>query len=155
MRFTSKAPYKFVIVGRTHQCINVWGEDLSVQQAEKALADACRAAGAEVIEFTVAPLVYKESAAGRHQWLVEFEQKPASIEEFSALLEKCVRECDHDYEHFSVDAGGILEPLEVIEARPGLFYDWMEAKGKFGWQHKVPRLSSKRNHIEELLSMNA
>ena len=66
-----------------------------------------------------------------------------------------MRECDHDYEHFSVDAGGILEPLEVIEARPGLFYDWMEAKGKFGGQHKVPRLSSKRNHIEELLSMNA
>ncbi|MBQ9584091.1 MAG: GH3 auxin-responsive promoter family protein [Bacteroidales bacterium] len=154
VRFTRKAPYKFVIVGRTHQCINVWGEDLSVQQAEKALSDACAATGATVIEFAVAPLVYADSAAGHHQWLIEFEKRPADMARFAAVLEKAVRAEDHDYEHFSVDAGGILQPLEVIEARPGLFYEWMDARGKFGGQHKVPRLSAKRNQFEELLALN-
>ena len=154
VRFTRKDPYKFFIVGRTHQCINVWGEDLSVQQAEKALADACAATGATVLEFAVAPLVYADSAAGHHQWLIEFDKKPEDIKSFAAVLEKFVRTEDHDYDHFSVDAGGMLYPLEVIEARRGLFYDWLDAKGKFGGQHKVPRLSSKRNQFEELLSLN-
>ena len=154
IRFTRKAPYKFVIMSRTHQSINVWGEDLSVQQAEKALADACAATGAKVLEFTVAPLIYPDSAAGRHQWLIEFDVRPDSMEQFAAELEKCVRAADHDYEHFGVDAGGILHPLEVIEARKGLFYEWMDAKGKFGGQHKVPRLSGKRTQFEELLAMN-
>ena len=154
VRFTGKAPYKFIIRGRTHQCINVWGEDLSVQQAEKALRDTCEATGAKVIEFAVAPLVYADSAAGHHQWLIEFDKRPEDMTQFAALLEKFVRAEDHDYEHFSVDAGGILQPLEVIEARRGLFYEWMDAKGKFGGQHKVPRLSSKRNQFEELLSLN-
>ena len=152
--FTGKAPYKFVIVGRTHQNISVWGEDLSVQQAEKALADACAATGAVVLEFTVAPLVDKDSAAGCHQWLIEFEKKPESTEEFAAVLEKFICACDHDYEHFCEASGGILRPLEIIEARPGLFYDWLKAKDKFGGQHKVPRLSGKRDYIEELLAMN-
>lgn len=154
IRFTRKAPYKFVIVGRTHQCINVWGEDLSVQQAEKALADASAATGAAVLEFAVAPLVYADSAAGRHQWLIEFERRPADIVQFAAILEKCVRAEDHDYEHFSVDAGGILQPLEVIEARSGLFYEWLDSKGKLGGQHKVPRLSTGRTQFEELLALN-
>lgn len=154
VRFTRKAPYKFVIVGRTHQSINVWGEDLSVQQAEKALADACAATGAKVIEFAVAPLVYADSAVGHHQWIIEFEKKPDDMDAFASLLEKFVRAEDHDYEHFSVDAGGILEPLEIIEARRGLFYEWLDSKGKFGGQHKVPRLSSKRNQFEELLALN-
>lgn len=155
VRFTRKAPYKFVIVGRTHQSINIWGEDLSVQQAERALSDACEETGATVLEFTVAPFIFNENTLeGRHQWLIEFDRRPASIEEFASILQRNLIEDDHDYEHFSTVSGGVLHPLEVIEARKGLFYDWLESKGKLGGQHKVPRLSSSRNYIEELLALN-
>ncbi|MBO4557009.1 MAG: GH3 auxin-responsive promoter family protein, partial [Bacteroidales bacterium] len=108
VRFTQKAPYRFVIVGRTHQCINLWGEDLSMQQAEKALADTCAATGAKVLEFTVAPLMFEDTAEGRHQWLIEFDHRPDDLGRFAHILEKCVREEDHDYFHFSVSEGGIL-----------------------------------------------
>lgn len=154
IRFTRKAPYKFVIAGRTHQYINIWGEDLSVQQAEKALSDTCRETGSSVLEFTVAPLVDPATGGGRHQWLVEFDKKPYSLQEFASLLEQKVKDADHDYAHFSVSAGGIMEHLELIEARPGLFYEWMEARGKLGGQHKVPRLFNGRKHIDTLLELN-
>lgn len=154
VRFTRKAPYKFVIVGRTHQSINIWGEDLSVQQAEKALADACAATDATVLEFAVAPIVDAFSAAGHHQWLIEFDKKPEDMKQFEAVLEKFVCAADHDYDHFNAESGGIMYPLEVIEARRGLFYDWLDSKGKYGGQHKVPRLSSNRTQFEELLALN-
>ncbi|MBP5211036.1 MAG: GH3 auxin-responsive promoter family protein [Bacteroidales bacterium] len=155
IRFTRKAPYKFIIVGRTHQSINIWGEDLSVQQAEKALSDTCRETGAEVLEFTVAPLIFnEETLEGRHQWLIEFDKKPADLAQFADILQRNLIEDDHDYEHFSTVSGGVLHPLEVIEARKGLFYDWLESKGKLGGQHKVPRLSSSRKYIDELLAVN-
>ena len=154
VKFTRKAPYKFEIVGRTHQFINIWGEDLSMQQAEKALADTCAETGASVLEFTVAPFVDEHTGGGYHQWLVEFNKRPNSLADFAMILEQHLREDDHDYEHFSVASGGIMEPLELIEARRGLFYDWMHSKGKLGGQHKVPRLYNGRKHMDELLKMN-
>ncbi len=154
IKFTRKAPYKFVIVGRTHQYINIWGEDLSMQQAEKALADTCAETNASVLEFTVAPYVDETTGGGYHQWLVEFDKRPNSLADFAAILEQHLREDDHDYEHFSVASGGIMEPLEIIEARPGLFYEWMKSRGKLGGQHKVPRLYNGRKHMDALLKMN-
>ena len=154
IKFTRTSPYRFVIVGRTHQYINIWGEDLSMQQAEKALADTCAETGASVLEFTVAPFVDPQTGGGRHQWLVEFDRRPGSLSGFAEILERKVRENDHDYEHFSVVSGGIMEPLELIEARKGLFYEWMKARGKLGGQHKVPRLCNNRKNMDELLKLN-
>jgi len=154
VRFTGREPYCFVLVGRTHQNINVWGEDLSVQQAEKALDRACRQCGASVKEFTVAPLLCEQNPSeGHHQWLVEFEKAPENPEKFAAVLDQMVRAEDLDYEHSR--ACSEHAALELVLARPGLFYDWLDAKGKLGGQHKIPRLSGDRKHIEELLRLNA
>lgn len=151
VRFTRKNPYKFVIIGRTHQNINVWAEDLSVQQAEKALAYTCRKLNAMVREFTVAPLQVDE-ITGCHQWLVEFEKEPASLEEFASLLEERVQEENIDYKEFRESCGG--HPLRVMKARPGLFYQWMASRGKTGGQNKVPRLSTSRKYMDQLLLLN-
>ena len=154
VRFTGKAPYRFVIVGRTHQNISIWGEDLSVQQAEKAIADACLKCGAKVKEFTVAPVILEDVRHhGYHQWLVEFEQEPASMETFADNLDESLIAEDFDYECFRTKEGG--QPLQLVKARPNLFYDWLDAKGKMGGQHKIPRLSSTRKYMDELLDMNA
>jgi hypothetical protein len=154
VRFTKLRPYRFVIVGRTHQNISVAGEDLSVQQAEKALDLACGQLGASVKEFTVAPVLCPEHPSdGHHQWLIEFEKEPENLEEFAALLDQMVRAQDLDYK----EARGCSElgALELVPARPGLFYDWLDAKGKLGGQFKIPRLSRSREHIEELLNLNS
>lgn len=155
VRFTRTKPYKFVIVGRTHQNINIVGEDLSVQQAEKALEKACRQSGAAVREFTVAPDWAYQKRDGvkiRHEWLVEFEKDPENPEEFEKLLDKAVQEEDFDYKHALINQEA--SPLVVHKARPGLFYDWLDTQGKLGGQHKIPRLCPGRQYMDQLTSMN-
>ena len=153
VRFTSCNPYKFVITGRTKSFINAFGEEVIVDNAEKALHEACRQTGAQVLEYTAAPIYMDASGRCRHQWLVEFAREPEDLQQFARLLDEALRGINSDYDakrHKDIT----LQPLEVVKARKGLFHDWLESKGKLGGQHKVPRLSNSRQHIEELLKMN-
>ena len=153
IKFTSLNPYKFVITGRTKYFINAFGEELIMDNAEKGLAYACEQTGAEILEYTVAPVFMDEQAKCRHQWLIEFARKPDNIIVFGRLLDKKLQELNSDYEaKRSRDI--TLQHLEIIEARSGLFNDWMKQRGKLGGQNKIPRLSNERKHIEELLRMN-
>ena len=151
--FTSTNPYKFVITGRTKHFINAFGEELIVDNAEKGLAYACEQTGAEVLEYTAAPVFMDGNAKCRHQWLIEFSKEPEDLNRFTSLLDWKLQEINSDYEakrHKNIT----LQHLEIVKARRGLFNDWLKAKGKLGGQHKVPRLSNSRKHIEELLEMN-
>jgi hypothetical protein len=153
VRFTQKNPYKFVITGRTKHFINAFGEELIVDNAEKGLAQACIATGAQVKEYTAAPIFMDSHAKCRHQWMIEFAKKPDSVDEFAAILDRSLQAINSDYEakrHKDIT----LQPLQIVEARPGLFDDWLKSKGKLGGQHKIPRLSNSRDYIEELLKMN-
>jgi hypothetical protein len=151
--FTNKNPYKFVITGRTKYFINAFGEELIMDNAEKGLAYACRQTGAEVSEYTAAPVFMDSRAKCRHQWLVEFSQEPQDLGEFAAILDRRLQEINSDYEAKRFH-DVTLQHLEVVKARQGLFNDWLKSKGKLGGQHKIPRLSNSRKNIEELLEMN-
>ena len=150
--FTSKNPYKFIITGRTKYFINAFGEELIMDNAERGLAYACEQTGAQVREYTVAPVYMDEQARCRHQWLIEFSVKPQSVEEFAQLLDKKLQEVNSDYEAKRFH-NITLQHLEIVEARPDLFNDWLKAKGKLGGQHKVPRMSNSRKNIDELLEL--
>ena len=150
--FTSVRPYKFIITGRTRHYINAFGEELMVHNADRALAESCRQTGAKVREYTAAPLFLLDRAKGRHQWLIEFEQMPDSVERFAALLDQSLQAVNSDYEAKRYQEIS-LQPLEVIVARPGLFYDWLARRGKLGGQHKIPRLANDRKLFEELLAL--
>lgn len=153
VRFTSRRPYKFVITGRTKYFINAFGEEVIQDNADQALAHACRVTGAEVREYTAAPVFMDSEGRCRHQWLVEFATRPDSIEHFAEALDKKLQEINSDYE--AKRAGSVtLQPLEVIEADGGLFERWLASKGKLGGQHKVPRLLNTRDTIEECLALN-
>ena len=154
IRFTSTNPYKFVISGRTKSFINAFGEELIVDNAEQGLAYACEQTGAEVLEYTAAPVFMDAHAKCRHQWLVEFSHEPADLMQFAALLDKKLQELNSDYEAKRYK-DITLQHLEIIKARPGLFNDWLKSRGKLGGQHKVPRLSNSREHMDQLLQMNA
>ena len=153
VKFTSLRPYKFVITGRTKYFINAFGEELIQDNAEKGLAYACERTGAEVKEYTAAPVFMDSQAQCRHQWVIEFAKEPASLSEFADILDRRLQEINSDYEAKRFH-NITLQHLEIVKARPNLFDDWLKSKGKLGGQHKVPRLSNDRSNIEEILEMN-
>lgn len=151
IQFTSTKPYKFKITGRTKLFINAFGEEVIIDNATEALNFACYETGADVYEFTAAPIFMGEGKRGAHEWLIEFKNPPADIEQFAELLDNQIQKLNSDYEAKRMLS---LERLHIRIARPNLFNDWLKEKGKLGGQHKVPRLWNDRTHIDELLSMN-
>ena len=153
VRFTSKDPYKIVISGRTKHFINAFGEELMIDNAEKGLLKACTETGAQIRDYTAAPVFMDANAQCRHQWLIEFAKAPASVEVFAEILDKELQQINSDYEAKRYK-NKTMQQLEIVVARENLFNDWLKSKGKLGGQHKVPRLSNNRLHIDELLTMN-
>ena len=153
VKIESVNPVKITISGRIKHFINAFGEELMVDNAEKGLAKACRETEAVISNYTAAPVFMSEGSRGRHQWLIEFDREPNSIEEFANILDASLQEINSDYEAKRYK-GIALDRLEVVVARNGLFEDWLRAKGKLGGQHKVPRLSNNRTYIEDMLKLN-
>lgn len=151
--FTSTRPYKFVITGRTKSFINAFGEELIQDNAEKGLAYACERTGAQVLEYTAAPVYMDENAKCRHQWLIEFSKEPDDMKAFADCLDRKLQEINSDYEAKRFH-DVTLQHLEVVKAHPHLFEEWLKGKGKLGGQHKVPRLSNSRKNMDELLELN-
>ena len=153
VEFTSKRPYKFIITGRTKYFINAFGEELIMDNAEKGLAYACEKTGAQVLEYTAAPVYMDKNAKCRHQWLIEFSKDPDNLERFAQALDEKLQELNSDYEA-KRSHNVTLQHLEVVKAKEGLFNDWLKQKGRLGGQHQVPRLSNSRKNMDELLEMN-
>lgn len=153
VEFTSKRPYKFIITGRTKYFINAFGEELIMDNAEKGLAYACEKTGAQVLEYTAAPVYMDKNAKCRHQWLIEFSKDPDNLERFAQALDEKLQELNSDYEA-KRSHNVTLQHLGVVKAKEGLFNDWLKQKGRLGGQHKVPRLSNSRKNMDELLEMN-
>lgn len=152
VRFTQTDPYKFVITGRTKSFINAFGEELIVDNAERGLQVACAATGAQVKDYTAAPVFMNDRGSCRHQWLIEFDRPPQSLEAFAEKLDKALQTLNSDYEAKRYK-NLTLQRLEVIAAPKGLFDLWLKSKGKLGGQHKVPRLCNDRRIMDEVLGM--
>lgn len=152
VRFTQTDPYKIIISGRTKSFINAFGEELVVDNATRGLAEACEATGAVVSEYTAAPVFMDAQGKCRHQWVIEFSTPPADAEAFATLLDDALQRLNSDYEAKRYK-DITLQRLELVVARPGLFLDWLKSRGKMGGQHKVPRLSNKRDIIDEVLAL--
>lgn len=154
VRFTSRNPYKFVITGRTKHFINAFGEELIIDNAEKGLQYACKKHGAQVREYTAAPVFRDEHTIPHHQWVIEFSCPPDDVEAFADTLDAKLQELNSDYEAKRYKDINMVR-LKIVVAQDGLFERWMRKRGKLGGQNKVPRLSNSREHIDELLKMNA
>ncbi len=154
VRFTSRNPYKFVITGRTKHFINAFGEELIIDNAEKGLQYACKKHGAQVREYTAAPVFRDENTIPHHQWVIEFSCPPDDVEAFADTLDAKLQQLNSDYEAKRYKDINMVR-LKIVVAQDGLFERWMRKRGKLGGQNKVPRLSNSREHIDELLKMNA
>lgn len=152
IRFTSLSPYRIVITGRTKNFINAVGEELMIDNAEKAISVACEFTGALLNEFTAAPVYFNEKENAAHEWLVEFEKQPGDLELFTDTLDQELKRLNSDYEAKRYHDMILRRPL--IKVLPhGTFYKWLKKKGKLGGQHKVPRLSNDRKHLTEILEL--
>ena len=153
VKFTSLDPYRIRITGRTKHFINVFGEELIIENAENALKQACSKTKAEVSEYTVAPIFMNGKKSGGHEWIIEFKNHPENLNYFTELLDNALKASNSDYEAKRYNNLTLAMP-KINVARTGLFYDWLKQQGKLGGQHKVPRLSNTRNHLEEILALN-
>lgn len=153
VKFTSLSPYRIQVTGRTKSYINVFGEELMVDNAEAALNMAARAMKVEVIDFTAGPIFMENDKKGGHEWLIEFKEAPKDLEGFTQLLDQFLKEKNSDYEAKRYKNITLKIP-RVHAVKKGLFYRWLASENKLGGQHKVPRLSNNRNLLEELLKIN-
>ncbi|WP_330443690.1 GH3 auxin-responsive promoter family protein [Flavobacterium sp. C4GT6] len=152
VRFTSLNPYRIKITGRTKHHINVFGEELMVENTDRAIAKACNITGADVVDYTVAPIFMDGKEKGAHEWIIEFGKHPEDVEAFRKYLDEALQSLNSDYEAKRYN-NMTLNPLVLNVARPKLFYDWLKAQDKLGGQHKIPRLSNERDYLEKLKSM--
>jgi hypothetical protein len=153
VRFTSINPYRIKITGRTKHHINVFGEELIIENAEEALRAICKKTGSEIKDYTVAPIFMEGKEKGAHEWIIEFRKAPEELAYFTEILDNALKSLNSDYEAKRYNNITLKLP-KVHIARENLFYDWLKSKDKLGGQHKIPRLSNKRDYIEELLQMN-
>jgi len=153
VRFTSINPYRIKVSGRTKHHINVFGEELIIENAEDALKNVCKKTKAEIVDFTGAPIFMKGREKGAHEWLIEFKKPPKDINLFNELFDNALKSLNSDYEAKRYNNLTLNKPTIHI-ARTQLFYDWLKLHDKLGGQHKIPRLSNTRDYIDELLKLN-
>ena len=152
VKFTCKYPYKIKITGRTKHFINAFGEEIIIDNAEKAMQITCNHTGAIVNEYTAGPIFMGDNQKGAHQWIIEFERKPQDFDYFITVLDNSLKTLNSDYEakrHKNLT----LEKPHVVVAPTGTFYKWMKIRGKMGGQNKIPRLANDRKYLDELLKL--
>ncbi|MCC8071687.1 MAG: GH3 auxin-responsive promoter family protein [Bacteroidales bacterium] len=154
IKIESTAPIlKISLAGRTRHFINAFGEEVMVYNTDAALTKACQQMGCEALNYTAAPVYTTDKSKGHHQWVIEWAKAPDDLHAFERCLDDCLRAENSDYDA-KRSSDIFLSPLTIVNARPGLFDQWLAATGKLGGQRKVARLANDRHIIDELLRIN-
>jgi hypothetical protein len=152
IQFTALYPFRIKVSGRLKHYINAFGEEVIIENADRAIAAACQQTGARVNDYTAAPIYFDTHNNGAHEWLIEFETVPDNMEQFTFLLDDALRKLNSDYD--AKRYRDIALSLPRVHAQPkGVFTEWLRRAGKLGGQHKVPRLSNDRSLVEALLKL--
>ena len=151
--FTCTAPYRIKVTGRTKHFINVFGEELIIENTDKALKIVAKKTNSEIVDYTVAPIFMEGKSKGAHEWIIEFKTPPKDLNYFGALLDNSLKSLNSDYEAKRYNNITLDKP-KIHAAKEGLFYEWMKRNNKLGGQHKVPRLSNSRQFLEALLKID-
>ncbi len=153
IKFTSKSPYRFLVTGRTKSFINAFGEELIVENAEKAITEACLKTNSQIRDYTACPVFMENKAKGQHEWLIEFVHPPENIEIFGGYLDTALRNLNSDYDAKRTD-NMIIEFLKITILKNGTFDLWLKSKNRLGGQNKVPRLSNTREYVDQILEFS-
>jgi len=149
IKFTSVDPFRIEVSGRLKHFMNAFGEEIIVDNSDKAIATASRATGAIVKDYTAAPVYFSDGSNGAHEWLIEFEKEPQSVQQFTFELDTALKNSNSDYE--AKRHRDIALRMPIVQAvKQNTFVNWLSSKGKLGGQHKVPRLSNERTTLDEI-----
>ena len=153
VRFTSLSPFRIQITGRTKHFINAFGEEVVIENTDRAIEEASVNTGLKIVDYTVAPIyISNNNSRGSHQWLIEFKDAPNNLDTFGKMLDQKLRELNSDYDakrHKDIT----MSSPKISVAQKGLFDKWLRNYNKVGGQHKIQRLSNDRKFIENLLSI--
>jgi hypothetical protein len=152
VQFTSLEPFRIKVSGRLKHYMNAFGEEVIVDNTDRAIAIASEKTGAIVTDYTAAPVYFSDSSNGAHEWLIEFEKAPKDLDVFAKELDSALKNINSDYEAKRHKDIALRLPL-MHAVKKGTFSEWLKSKGKLGGQHKVPRLSNERKFVEEILSL--
>ena len=153
IKFTCLNPYRVKVTGRTKHFINVFGEELVVENAEMALSKTTELTKSEISNYTVGPIFMSDKTKGSHEWIIEFSKEPDDMNKFTEILDLSLQSLNSDYEAKRYKDSTLALP-KIIKGRKNLFYDWLRSRNKLGGQNKIPRLSNSREYVEELLGIN-
>ena len=153
IKFTCLNPFRVKVTGRTKHFINVFGEELVVENAEMALSKTTELTKSEISNYTVGPIFMSDRTKGSHEWIIEFSKEPDDMNKFTEILDLSLQSLNSDYEAKRYK-DSTLELPKIIKGRKNLFYDWLRSRNKLGGQNKIPRLSNSREYVEELLGIN-
>ncbi|MEX1054836.1 MAG: GH3 auxin-responsive promoter family protein, partial [Rhodothermales bacterium] len=152
VRFTGTSPHRILVAGRTNEMLDKYGEAVFAEEARDALQFACHRTGARVRDFHIAPRIAELNRLPAHQWLIEFDQEPARIDEFTSALDEYLLEANRHYQ-IRREARAFDVP-EVVPLPDGAFYSWLKTtKGRVGGQTKVPRMSEERSIANGVLEL--
>ena len=152
IQFTELKPFRIKVSGRLKHYMNAFGEEVIVDNTDKAIAMASEKTGAVVNDYTAAPVYFSDASNGAHEWLIEFEKEPGSLDVFTNELDAALKSINSDYEAKRHKSIALRLPI-IHSLNKGTFAEWLRSKGKLGGQHKVPRLSNERNFVEEILAI--
>ena len=153
VKFTSTSPYKIIITGRTKHYINVFGEEVIIENTDNVINKLSSKYDLQIIDYTVAPVFMNKNKKGAHQWFIEFKKPPSKKINLSDVIDHELRQENSDYDAKRFNSFTLKKP-EVIISKKGVFLKWLEINNKLGGQNKIPRLSNEREFIESLMKLN-
>jgi len=151
VKFTNKFPFRVKVSGRTKHFINVFGEEVIIENTDRAISQACQKTNSAISDYTVCPVFMDGNNQGAHEWLIEFVQMPQDEHEFLQILDQELRNINSDYDAKRTANLTLSLPLMTV-APKDTFNNWLKDEGKLGGQHKVPRLSNSRDTLEKIKS---
>ena len=152
VQFTSTKPYRVIVSGRIKHFISAFGEHVIGKEVEEAMNKAISKFNFSITEFTVAPQITpSEEKLPYHEWLVEFENAPESLQKVAEFLDAEMQNQNSYY--FDLIEGKVLQPLKITKLKKDSFQEFMKSQGKLGGQNKVPRLSNDRKIADALIQI--
>ena len=153
VKFTSLSPYKIIITGRTKHFINVFGEEVIIENTDNVINRLSSKYNLKIVDYTVAPIFMESNKKGAHEWFIEFSEEPNKNIKIDEIIDKELKKENSDYEAKRYN-NFTLEKPKVIKGSKGVFMKWLEINNKLGGQNKIPRLSNNRKFIEKLIGLN-
>jgi hypothetical protein len=134
VRFVDKERCEIIITGRTKHFLSLVGEHLSVDNMNKSVQLISEELNLSIPEFTVAGVPHGLFFA--HQWWLACND-PADEALLRQRIDDKLKELNDDY---AVERASALKDIYVKVLPEEKFMEFMRLKGKFGGQHKFPRV---------------